>query len=36
MVNKPILAQEISENPRCSGDREGLDVFEPIRMIVGI
>ena len=36
MVIKPILAEEISENPRCSGNREGLGGFAPIRMIVGI
>src|ERR1700728_3658977 len=33
---KPILAEEISENPCCSGNREGLGGFAPIRMIVGI
>jgi len=33
---KPILAEEISENPCCSGNREGLSVFAPIRMIAGI
>jgi hypothetical protein len=27
---KPILAEEISENPCCSGNRESLDVFAPI------
>jgi hypothetical protein len=36
MVIKLILAEEISENPCCSGNREGLGVFAPIRMIVGI
>ena len=36
MVIKPILAEEISENPCCSGNREGLDGFAPIRMTVGI
>src|SRR5271157_1049164 len=36
MLIKPILAEEISENPCCSGNREGLGVFAPIRMIVGI
>jgi hypothetical protein len=36
MVIQPILAEEISENPCCSGNREGLGVFAPIRMIVGI
>ena len=36
MVIKPILAEEISENPYCSGNLEGLGVFAPIRMIVGI
>jgi hypothetical protein len=36
MVIKPILAEEIGENPRCSGNREGLGGFAPIRMIVGI
>jgi hypothetical protein len=35
MVIKPILAEEISENPRCSGNREGLGGFAPIRRIVG-
>ena len=36
MVIKPMLAEKISENPRCSGNREGLGGFAPIRMIVGI
>jgi hypothetical protein len=36
MVTEPILAEEISENPYCSGNLEGLGVFAPIRMIVGI
>jgi hypothetical protein len=36
MVIKPILAEEISENPRCSGNREGLGGFAPILMIVEI
>ena len=36
MVIKPILAEEISKNPCCSGNREGLSGFAPIRMIVGI
>jgi hypothetical protein len=36
MVIKPILAEEISENPYCSGNLEGLGVFTPIRMTVGI
>ena len=31
-----LLAEEISENPCCSGNRESLDVFAPIRMTVGI
>ncbi len=31
-----MLAQEISENPGGSGDREGLDEFRPISMTVGI
>jgi hypothetical protein len=35
MVVKPILAEEISENPCCSGNREGLGDFAPIRMIGG-
>ena len=35
-VIQPILAEEISENAGCSGNREGLGVFAPIRMIVGI
>src|SRR5947207_6496812 len=30
------LLAEISENPCCSGNRESLDVFAPIRMTVGI
>src|ERR1700722_4023930 len=33
---KPILAEEISENPCCSGNREGLGGFAPIRMTVWI
>lgn len=33
---RPTLAEEISENPCCSGNREGLGVFAPIRMIVEI
>ena len=33
---KPILAEEISENPCCSGNREGLDGFAPSGMTVGI
>ena len=36
IVIKPILAEEISENPRCSGNREGFGGFAPIRMTVGI
>ena len=36
MVIKPILAEEISENPCCSGNREGLGGFAPIRMTAGI
>ena len=36
MVIKPILAEEISENPCCSGNLEGLSGFAPICMIVGI
>ena len=36
MVIKPMLAEKISENPRCSGNREGLGGFAPIRMIAGI
>jgi hypothetical protein len=36
VVIRPILAEKISENPCCSGNREGLGVFAPIRMIVGI
>jgi hypothetical protein len=36
MVIKPILTEEISENPYCSGNCEGLGGFVPIRMIVGI
>ena len=36
MVMKPELAEEIRENPCCSGNREGLCGFAPIRMIVGI
>jgi len=36
MVIKPILAEEISENPCCSSNREGLGVFAPIRMTVEI
>jgi hypothetical protein len=35
-IIKPILAEEIRENPYCSGNLEGLGVFAPIRMIVGI
>jgi hypothetical protein len=35
-LSKPILAEEISQNPCCSGNREGLGVFAPIRRIVGI
>jgi hypothetical protein len=36
MVIKPILAEEIGENPACAGNRESLGVFGPIRMIVRI
>ena len=36
LVMKPIFAEEISKNPCCSGNREGLGVFAPIRMTVGI
>jgi hypothetical protein len=36
MVIKPVLAMEIGENPCCSGNSEGLGVFAPIRIIVGI
>jgi hypothetical protein len=32
----PILAEEISENPCCSGNREGLDGFAPSGMTVGV
>jgi hypothetical protein len=35
MVIKPILAEEIGEYPCCSGNREGLDGFAPIRMTAG-
>ncbi len=31
-----LLAEEIGENPCCSGNREGLDGFAPIRMTAGI
>jgi hypothetical protein len=31
-----LLAEEISENPCCPGNREGLGSFAPIRMAVGI
>jgi hypothetical protein len=33
---RPILAEEISENPCCSGNREGLGDLAPIRMTAGI
>jgi len=36
MAIMPTLAEEISENPCCSGNREGLGDFAPIRMTVGI
>ena len=36
MVIRPMLAKEISENPRCSGNREGFGGFTPIRTIVEI
>ena len=36
MVTKTILAEKIGKDPRCSGNREGLDCFAPSRMIVGI
>src|SRR5579859_2011193 len=36
MVFKANLAEEISENPCCSGNREGLGGFAPIRMTAGI
>jgi hypothetical protein len=36
MVVRPILAEEISENPCRSGNREGLGEFAPIRMTAGI
>jgi hypothetical protein len=32
----PMLAEEISQNPSCSRDREGLGGFAPVRMIVGM
>jgi hypothetical protein len=35
MVIEPMLAEEISENPCSSGNREGLDGFAPIRMTAG-
>ena len=35
MVIKPILAEEISENPCGSGNRESLGDFAPIRMTAG-
>ena len=31
-----LLGEEISNNPYCSSNREGLGVFTPIRMIVAI
>ena len=36
MVIKAILAEEIGENPCCSGNRKGFGDFAPIRMIAGI
>ena len=30
------LAEEIGENPDCSGNREGLGEFAPIRVTAGI
>ena len=36
LVIKLILAEEISKNPCCSGNRECLGGLAPIRMIVGI
>jgi hypothetical protein len=36
MVVKPLLAEEIRENPCCSGNRESFDGFAPIRMTAGI
>ena len=36
MAIKPILAEEISKNPCCPGNREGLGDFAPVRMTVGI
>src|SRR5208282_2763496 len=36
MIIQPMLAEEIGENPCCSGNREGLDGFAPIRMTAGI
>src|SRR5580658_1766587 len=33
---RPMLAEEISENPCCSGNRESLGVFAPVRMTVGV
>src|SRR5208282_1399937 len=36
MVIQSVLAEEISENPCCSGNREGLDGFAPIGMTAGI
>jgi hypothetical protein len=35
VVIKPMLAEEISENPCGSGNREGLGEFAPIRMTMG-
>jgi len=33
---KPIPAEEIGEDPCCSGNREGLGEFTPMHMIAGI
>ena len=35
LAARPNLGEEISENPCCPGNREGLDGFAPIRMTVG-
>src|SRR5580692_11873386 len=35
-VFQAILAEEINDNPCCSGNREGLDGLAPIRMVAGI